>query len=190
MYTVVDENELVKKYNWSSLITEQDNLQAISVIEQLVANGNYFTNSPRYQTNVNLFQRTEPCWLKFRLSFLFSVFMYLGKEARVAEMMAWSYMTNLDTEENRDQYWHTHNNNQWKTKMSGVWYLRIPDDVRDRDYTGTEFAPNGVDSDGKFFVKPADLHWVIFPGSVWHRPGIIQSDKYRFVLAADVEYQI
>lgn len=190
MHEILDEHPLVKKFNWTNLITPEENEQAIDVIEKLVAGGHYFTNSPRYQTNVNLFQRNEAFWLKFRLSFLFSVFMYLGREARVSDMMAWSYMTNLDTEENRDLYWHTHNNNQWKTKMSGVWYLRIPDEIKDRDHAGTEFAPNGVDGDSKFFIRPAEFHWAIFPGNLWHRPGIIQSDKFRFIIAADVEYQV
>jgi len=189
MYTIVEENELCKKYDFSSLITEQDTQRAIEMIKQLIAEGQYFTNSPRYQTNVNLFGLPDPVWLKFRMSFLMSVFMYLGREAKVAEMMSWSYMTNLDTQENRDVYWHTHNTNQWKQKMSGVLYLHIPDDVENYDLAGTEFAPNGVEGDGKYFVKPAHLTWSIFPGSVWHRPGIAQSHKYRFVIAADVEYQ-
>jgi len=189
MNTVIDQNELCKKYNFSSLITPEDNLKAISIIENLITEGHYFTNSPRYQTNVNLFGLDDPIWLKYRMSFLFSIFMYLGKEVQVSEMMSWSYMTNLDTVENRDIYWHHHNTNQWKKKMSGVFYLRIPDDVTDTDLAGTEMAPNGVDGPGKYFVRPSEFTWSIFPGTLWHRPGIVQSNKYRFIIAADVEYQ-
>jgi hypothetical protein len=49
-------------------------------------------------------------------------------------------------------------------------------------------APNGLDSDEKLFVRPTDGHWLMYPGDKWHRPGIVQSNQYRFVLAADVEY--
>jgi hypothetical protein len=105
-------------------------------------------------------------------------------------MMAWSFMTNLEGAEDREKLWHNH----WHPTrpdakvLSGIWYLHIPDDVKDRDYCGTEMAPNGLDSDEKLFVRPSDGHWLIYPGDKWHRPGIVQSNQYRFVLAADVEY--
>jgi hypothetical protein len=73
--------------------------------------------------------------------------------------------------------------------MSGIFYLHIPEDVKDRDYCGTEMAPNGIDQPGKFFVKPSDFTWLIYPSNQWHRPGIVQSEKYRYILAADIEYQ-
>jgi hypothetical protein len=72
--------------------------------------------------------------------------------------------------------------------MSGVLYLHIPEDVNDRDYCGTEMAPNGPNGEGKFFIRPSDFTWVVYPSNVYHRPGIVQSKDYRFVLAADVEY--
>jgi hypothetical protein len=70
--------------------------------------------------------------------------------------------------------------------MSGILYLHIPDDVQDLDTCGTEIAPNGPDGDGKFFVRPREHTWFIYPSETWHRPGIVQSNKYRFVLAADI----
>ena len=124
------------------------------------------------------------------MSFLFSVFMYLGREVRVSNMMAWSYMTNLETHEDRDKLWHNH----WHPKnpdakmLSGIWYLHIPENVKDRDYCGTEMAPNGPDKDGKFFLKPTDRNWLVYPSDQWHRPGIPQSNDYRFIIAADIEY--
>ncbi len=191
MLPVIEENSLVRKFNFSSLISKQDDFEACEIIKQIIADGNYFTNSPKFQTKENIFARTEPVWLKYRMSFLFSVFMYLGREAKVSNMMAWSFMTNLQGAENRDNLWHHHwHPTRPDSKMlSGIWYLNIPDDVKDRDYAGTEIAPNGVDGDGKFFVKPSDRQWVIYPSETWHRPGIVQSNKYRFILAVDVEYQ-
>jgi hypothetical protein len=192
MQSVIDQNEVFRKFDFSSVITKQDNETAMGIIRNIVADGNYFTNSPKYQTKENIFKRQEAIWLKYRMSFLFSVFMYLGREVKVSEMMAWSYMTNLEGAEDRDTLWHHH----WHPStpdakmMSGIFYLHIPEDVKDRDYCGTEMAPNGPDADGKFFVRPEEFKWLIYPSNQWHRPGIVQSNNYRFILAGDVEYYL
>jgi hypothetical protein len=190
MLKVIDQNAVFRKFDFSSLITEQDNQTACGIIRDIVSEGNYFTNSPKFQTKENIFARQEPIWVKYRMSFLMSVFMYLGREVKVSNMMAWSYMTNLEGAENRDNLWHNHwHPSQPNAKiMSGIFYLHIPTDVKDRDYCGTEMAPNGVDQDGKFFVRPTDGNWLIYPGDQWHRPGVVQSNDYRFILAVDVEY--
>ncbi len=187
---VIDQNSVFRKFDFSSLITSEDDARACQIIKSIVEDGNYFSNSPRFQTKENIFARPEPLWLKYRMSFLFSAFMYLGKEAKVSNMMAWSYMTNLSTHEDRDKLWHNHwHPNHPEAKMlSGIWYLHIPEDVQDRDYCGTEMAPDGPEKEEKFFVKPTDGHWLIYPSDQWHRPGIPQSDQYRFIVAADVEY--
>ena len=188
MNTVIDSNELCRKYDYSSLITATENESAISIIKSIIESGNYFTNSPPYQTRENLFGRSESFWLKYRMTFLTSVFLYLGREARVSNMQSWSFMTNLTTQENRDTYWHHHNKHSGQS-LSGIMYLHIPDDVADFDTCGTEMAPNGPESEGKFFVRPSYYTWLIYPSSTWHRPGIAQSDQYRFILAADIDYQ-
>jgi hypothetical protein len=190
MHTVIDQNEIFRKFDFSSVITPQDNAEAIGIIKTIVAEGNYFTNSPKFQTRENIFSRPEAVWLKYRMSFLFSVFMYLGKEVKVSNMMAWSFMTNLDGAEDREALWHHH----WhpstpNSKMlSGIFYLQIPEDVKDRDYCGTEMAPSGPQGNDKFFVRPSDFNWLIYPSNQWHRPGIVQSNKFRYILAVDVEY--
>jgi hypothetical protein len=187
---VIDHNSTFKKFDFSSTITKRDDQTACNIIKQIIADGNYFTNSPKFQTKENLFARPEEIWLKYRMSFLFSVFMYIGKEVKVSNMMAWSYMTNLETHEDRDNLWHNH----WHPRtpnakiMSGIWYLHIPEDVKDRDYCGTEIAPNGPDAEDRFFVKPTSGNWLVYPGDQWHRPGIPQSNNFRFIIAADVEY--
>jgi hypothetical protein len=192
MIPVIKENAVFRKFDFSSVITEQDNQTACDVIKSIIADGNYFTNSPKFQTKENIFARQEEIWLKYRMSFLMSVFLYLGREVKVGNMMAWSYMTNLEGEENRDNLWHHH----WHPSspeakmMSGVFYLHIPEDVRDRDYCGTEIAPNGPQGDGKFFVRPEPGKWLVYPSNQWHRPGIVQSNQYRFILAVDVEYYL
>ena len=190
MHTVIDQNETFKKFNFGSVITPQDNAEAIGIIKQIIAEGNYFTNSPKFQTKENIFARSEAVWLKYRMSFLFSVFMYLGREVKVSNMMAWSFMTNLEGAEDREKLWHHHwhPQNPNSRMLSGVFYLHIPEDVKDRDYCGTEMAPNGPEQDGKLYVTPTDYNWLIYPSNQWHRPGIVQSNDYRFILAVDVEY--
>ena len=190
MYNVISQNDLVKAYDFSSTITVQDDAQACDIVKQIVTQGNYFTNSPKFQTKENIFARPESVWLKYRMSFMFSVFMYLGREVKVSEMMAWSFMTNLQGAEDREKLWHHHwhPKNSNTSMLSGIYYLKIPDDVQDHDYCGTEIAPNGVEEDDKFFVKPAVGNWIIYPSDTWHRPGIVQSNQFRFILAADIEY--
>jgi hypothetical protein len=190
MLKVIDQDAVFRKFDFSSVITEQDNREACNIIKQIIADGNYFTNSPKFQTKENIFARSESIWVKYRMSFLMSVFMYLGREVKVSNMMAWSFMTNLEGAENRDNLWHNHwhPQNPNAKMMSGIFYLHIPADVKDRDYCGTEMAPNGPTADGKFFVRPSDGNWLLYPSDQWHRPGIVQSNDYRFILAVDVEY--
>jgi hypothetical protein len=192
MYTVIDQNSTFRKFDFSSVITAEDNTLAIGTIKDIINSGNYFTNSPKYQTKENIFGRSEAIWLKYRMSFLFSVFMYLGREVKVGNMMAWSFMTNLEGAEDRETLWHHHwhPTNPDAKMLSGIFYLHIPSDVKDRDYAGTEMAPNGPEKDGKFFVSPTDYTWLIYPSKEWHRPGIVQSIDYRFILAVDVEYYL
>jgi hypothetical protein len=188
MNTVIDANDVFRKFDFSSIITKEDNDEAIRIVNQIIADGNYFKNSPPYQTQENIFQRPEAIWLKYRMSFIFSVFMYLGREVRVSELMAWSFKTNLSTVEDRDSYWHHHHHRSDTKMLSGIFYLHIPDDVSDYDTCGTEMAPNGPEDSNKFFVRPSEYTWLMYPSDQWHRPGIVQSDQYRFVLAADIVY--
>jgi len=145
---IIESNELVRKFNFSGTITKQDNQEACGIVKSIIDSGNYFTNSPPYQTKENIFGRPEPVWLKYRMSFLFSVFMYLGREAKVANMMAWSYMTNLDTVEDPERYWHNHWHPQTPKAqmMSGIFYLHIPEDVLDKMMSSFQ----EISSDEKF----------------------------------------
>jgi len=180
---------LVKSYDYSSLISAADTESAIGIINNIIDSGNYFKNSPPYQTQENLFGRPEACWLKYRMTFLTSVFFYLGREARVSDMMAWCFKTNLSTVEDREKYWH-HHNKHGAQGMSGILYLKIPDDVADLSTCGTEIAPQGPEGADKFYVGPNAFTWNVYPSDTWHRPGIVQSNQYRYVLAADIVYYV
>ena len=186
---VVDQNAICKTYDYSSLISDHDDQNICEIVKGIIDSGNYFTNSPKYQTKENIFTRQEAIWLKMRMTFLTSVFLYLGHEVRVSNMNAWSFMTNLSGAEDRDNLWHNHVTNN-KTKMSGIYYAHIPDDVTDLDTCGTEFAPQGVNNPERFFIRPHRKTWHIYPSRYWHRPGIVQSTQNRFVVAVDVEVDI
>jgi len=176
-------SDLVKSYDYSSLITDKDCKDAIACAQSIVDAGNYFKNSPPYQTQENVFSRAEPFWLKYRMTFLTSVFLYLGNEHKVSNMMAWVYMTDRKTQPDRNTLWHHHNKHGMKG-LSGILYLHVPASA-----AGTEIAPNGPEADGKFYIEPNSHTWNIYPSEVWHRPGLNPTDEFRFVLAADIGYQ-
>ena len=106
MYKVVDKTEYIDQYNWSSLITQEDNDQIMFISKDIIDAGHYFENSPKFQTKENLFARSEPIWLKMRQSFIYSCFTFLGKEVRIKNIMSWVFMTNNQTTEDRNQFWH------------------------------------------------------------------------------------
>lgn len=190
---VIENNEYIDQFNWSSLITEDDNDQIMFIAKDIIDSGGYFHNSPKFQTQQNLFSRSEPVWLKMRQSFIYSCFMFLGKEVRIKNIMSWVFMTNNQTSENRDAFWHNHHvndNNGTTGTLSGLWYVHIPP-TSNPGITGTEFSIDGVPKfQDTFFLKPNRLTWNVYPSKLWHRPGITDSTEYRFVFAADMEYYL
>lgn len=187
---IVENNEYIDLYDFSSLINQQDMDQLKTIVKSIIDSGNYFENSPKFQTKENLFSRQEPVFLKMRQSFIYSCFMFLGREVRIKNIMAWSFMTNSEVVEDRDKYWHNHhvNDNSGTTDtISGIWYVHIPKTLNP-DLTGTEFAMDYPKFDDTFYLKPNQLTWNVYPSKLWHRPGITDSKEYRFVFAADMEY--
>jgi hypothetical protein len=190
MYKVIENHEYIDQYNFSSLITDQDNQELISIAKTIIDSGNYFTNSPKYQTKENLFFRQDPVMLKMRQSFVYSCFMFLGREVRIKNLMSWVFMTNSETADDREQFWHNHHvsdNDGTTDTVSGLWYAHIPV-TSNPDISGTEFSLNFPNHDNNFYLKPKNLTWNVYPSKLWHRPGITDSTEFRFVFAADMEY--
>lgn len=190
---IIERNEYIDLYDWSSLIKQEDNDQIKSIAKGIIDSGNYFTNSPRFQTKQNLFGRQERVFLKMRQSFIYSCFMYLDREVRIKNIMSWVFMTNNETAENRNDFWHNHHvsdNDGTTDTLSGVWYVHIPK-VENQDLTGTEFSVNPKPNfEDTYFLKPNHLTWNIYSSKLWHRPGICDTSEYRFVFAADMEYYL
>lgn len=180
-------DETFTKYDFSSVFFEKDTEQAISVIKSIIDSGNYFENSPKYQTKENIFNRHEDCFLKLRMSFIFSCFMYLKTEVPIKNIMAWSFMTSNETKENRDDLWHTHHLTKQNKSLSGIFYLHIPDDA-EYQTSGTEFATMGLENSERKILVPSPNSWFIYPSNIYHRPMPPQSKQYRFIVAADMEF--
>jgi len=173
-------------YNWTGLINEKARLDMCNEIDLGIKSGKFWHNSPKYQTNWNVFQGNS--FINLKMSFIWSCFAYLGKEVQIKNVQSWAFMTSKKTAEDREVLWHHHNHNPQTTTVSGVYYLHLPEDATDLEKSGTELAPNGVEGDGKYFVPWKTGHWMLYPGKVWHRPGILQSDESRFIVAADMEF--
>ena len=77
--------ETFETFDFSSIITAEDQELAKTDIRQVIGEGKYFTNSPKYQTNVNIFNHPGDHWLKFRQSFVMSCFMYLKKKLKLSK---------------------------------------------------------------------------------------------------------
>ena len=173
-------------YDWTSLIDAKARECLAQDIHNLVEQGHYWTNSPPYQTNVNIFGLQSEHWNNLKMSFIWSCFAYMKQERQIKAVKSWGYKTNLSTEEDRNNYWHTHERPD-ATVLSGVYYAHMPARIN-LDIAGTEFAPNGVQDPSSYFIAPAKVgHWIIFPGKTWHRPGILQSNDWRYIIAADME---
>jgi hypothetical protein len=172
-------------YDWTSLINASAREHMAQDIHSLVGQGKYWKNSPPYQTDVNVFGLSGEDWNNLKMSFIWSCFAYMRQERQIKSVKSWGYKTNVDTQEDRNNYWHQHLRSDCVT-LSGVYYLHIPEGTN-LQTSGTEFAPNGPESDGHFFA-PAKLgQWIIFPGKSWHRPGILETKEWRYIVAADME---
>ena len=175
-------------YNWNSLIDSDSRDRMVTNVDEIIASGNYFTNSPRFQTKQNVFGLQTTDWVNLKMSFIWSCFAFMNREVQIKDIQSWSFQTSQQTAEDRDNLWHHHNHNPETTTVSGVYYLQLPDDVTDLNTAGTELAPNGVEGNGKYFAGWDTGHWMIYPGKIWHRPGILQSDNNRYIVAADMEF--
>ena len=179
--------ETIESFDFSNIITQQDHDLCMQDVRQLVAEGKYFTNSPLYQTNVNLFGLPGEHWVKFKFSYIMSCFMYLKKEVKIDTIHSWCYMTTDSIKEARDALWHTHQYGSERT-LSGIYYLHVPDDVQDLAMCGTEFALNGTQQPERYIAPVQHYTWFIYPGKTWHRPMPPQSSQDRFVIAADMVF--
>ena len=171
-------------YDWTSLINADSRQRMVNDIDKVIADGHYWDNSPPYQTNINVFGLTTDYWNNLKMSFIWSAFAYMGQERQIKAVKSWGYKTNVDTQEDRNSYWHQHLR-QPNIVLSGVYYIKMPEDCN-LDTSGTELAHTTPEGDTEY-VPAKEGHWLIFPGKTWHRPGILESKDWRYIVAADME---
>jgi len=171
-------------YDWTSLISADERRQMVTDIEYTIAERGYWKNSPPYQTNINIFSLTPDYWNNLKMSFIWSAFAFMKREAQIKSVKSWGYKTNVDTQEDRNTYWHQHirENN---LDVSGVYYVKMPEGCNLKT-SGTELAYDKPEGDTEY-VPAKEGHWLIFPGKTWHRPGILESNDWRYIVAADME---
>ena len=173
-----------ENYDWTSLISTDARQQMVTDIDNIIAQGNYWTNSPPYQTNINIFGQPGAHWNNLKMSFIWSCFAYMNTERQIKGVKSWGYKTNVDTQEDRNNYWHQHLRPD-ATVLSGVYYIQLPESCNTKT-SGTELAhkdPHGDTTYAPWFSG----QWLIFPGKTWHRPGVLESKEWRYIVAADME---
>jgi len=175
-------------FDFNALITERDRIAICGSVRDLIEKGNFWTNSPKYQTNVNVMGLPDEHWMKIKMSFIYSCFAFLKREVQIKTIQSWSYKTSLKHIEDRDTLWHHHNHNLATRTVSGIFYVDLPKDLPNFEQAGTEFAPLGVEARDRVWIAPQIGKWLIYPGKTWHRPGILQSHQDRFIVAADLEF--
>ena len=182
--------EIHEYYDWNNLINRCSRMSMCNDVNTLISQGNVWTNSPKYQTNVNMFGLANENWTNLKMSFIFSCFAFMKREVKIKNIQSWSYRTSLKDAEDRDTLWHHHDHNPDTTTVSGVYYMHLPiaGEVVGPQTAGTELAPNGPEGDGKYFTPWREGHWMIYPGKIWHRPGILHTDEDRYIVAADMEF--
>lgn len=172
-------------YDFNSLITKKDRMQMCDDVRLLIDGGNFWTNSPKYQTNVQVFGQPGPHWSKLKMSFVWACFAFLEREVQIKGVQSWSFMTSNKYPEPRDKLWHHHHHDKSVNSVSGVYYARVP---VNKKICGTEFAPKGPEQPDRLMLPPREGQWVIYNSEEWHRPGELLSDKDRFIVAADMMY--
>jgi len=172
-------------YDFNSLITKTDRTRMANDVRQMIESGRFWHNSPKYQTNEQVFGIPSPHWSKLKMSFVWSCFAFLQREVQIKGVQSWSFMTSLKHEEPRDALWHHHHHNKSVNSVSGVYYVKVP--VKKKE-CGTEFAPYGPENPARLQLPPKEGQWIIYNSREWHRPGELKSDKDRFIVAADMMY--
>jgi len=171
-------------YDWTSLIDTNARNGMCNDIDLIISQGKFWHNSPPYQTNVNIFGTGYDYWNNLKMSFIWSCFAFMKQDKQIKSIKSWGYKTNIDTQEDRDNYWHQHLRDN-SIVLSGVYYVKMPEGSN-LDTSGTELAhttPEGTTE----YVPAKEGHWLIFPGKTWHRPGILESSNWRYIVAADME---
>ena len=112
-------------FDWNMLIGNDSRQRIRAEIKDGIDAGRFWENSPKYQTNWNVFGTATEDFINLKMSFIWSCFAYLKREVQIKQIQSWSYMTSLKYPEDRDTLWHHHNHNDATITVSGVYYLSL-----------------------------------------------------------------
>lgn len=193
IYTTYNKMKQIHRcYDWNCLIDEQSRQRVCAVAKQGIDAGKFKTGRPKYQTDWNFLEELTEDFINLKMSFIWSVCAFLSREVQIKKIESWCYISNKEVKEDRNNLWHRHN----YSTISGIYYLHLPDDEKDLEKSGTEIAVGGINKTKKgitpidsYFIPFKTGQWIIYPSSLYHRPGIIESSDNRFVIAADM-YEI
>jgi len=171
-------------YDWNNLIGAKDRRQFVTDIDELISTGKYWKNSPPYQTDVNVFGLPGQQWNNLKMSFIWSCFDFMKQERQIKSIKSWGYKTNFTTQEDRNNYWHQHIRED-SIVVSGVYYIDLPK-ICNTNTSGTELAHDTPEGNSEY-MEWRTGNWIIFPGKTWHRPGYLEVDNWRYIVAADME---
>ena len=193
--------DLVKSFDFSSLITKRDETLACRDIDAIIDAGMWGRSNPRFQTNANVFdefndKEWKEHWAKIAHTFYASCHMYAQKYLPMHSYRSWGMKTNASCEyRERWVLWHNHTDKNEKS-LSGIYYLKIPDSY-DLKTAGTEFvlrtrekAEEFKDAEPDFTVEPKLGHWHIWPSHLYHRPVVPHGEEWRYIVSADYVFDI
>ena len=153
----------------------------ITEIDNIITRGDYYQDRPLYQTsgdilsNNKFFLDLKKCYYDSIRSYLSSgVFNYFKYPLN---FNSWAYI-NWKNSGNYDNGFHCHSKDN-PTAISGIYFLHLP--------TTNASAATTFFIGGKLFKLPiVENTWFLFPSSLFHRPGVSESDKRRYVISADI----
>ena len=182
---------MYETFDWTNLITKDDRSSIAEDIRSIIEQGDYYKNAPKYQTTMEVFSIKKPHWSKLRMSFYWSCFAFHKGEVSIKHLKSWGVITSSKWAEDRENLWHHHAwyANATLPRLSGIFYIELPEENLNDLECGTEFAPVGTKNSKRFWVPPLIGHWVIYPAELFHRPGILKSEKERIVVAADLGWE-
>jgi len=163
---------MIKNYNYSHIISKNDNKRAINLVDNLIKSGDWCPNAPKFQTWPDLYEYEE--FKIFTDTFINSCFQYLNFKSNY-KLDMWVYRDNRfdNKKKNPSNRWHEHSKGKMN-KISGLYYLK---NLRNE---GTQFKD--------FNVIPEQYTWYIYPSFLLHKPPAIKSFRNRYTIAADFEY--
>lgn len=103
--------DLVKEFDFSSLLPKDKALSACTTIDKWVERGDYWDENIQYQTKGNILFDPNPVFTVLRYSFIAACNLWLEDDFELGLIQSWAVKTNKEKYNNIDaeKLWHHHN---------------------------------------------------------------------------------